>query len=234
MSDSVPPRSLLTTAHEIWDQRWKQSAGRADWLAPEPEVEQTLALLKARGAREVLDLGCGVGRHSRLLAAAGFDVYAADASPSGLAYGQSQDWGRQIQWVRCAFTFLPFATTSFDFVLAWNVIYHGDRLIAARALAEMARVLRPGGLLQLTMLSKRNALFGKGTAVAEDTFIADTDDEEKRHPHYYCDASGLRSLLEAFEPLDILDREQTKPGSFHWIVTAECRSGGPEGSSPVA
>jgi hypothetical protein len=74
----------------------------------------------------------------------------------------------------------------------------------------------------------------KGTAVAEDTFIADTDDEEKRHPHYYCDASGLRSLLEAFEPLDILDREQTKPGSFHWIVTAECRSGGPEGSSPVA
>ncbi|HSD97252.1 MAG TPA: class I SAM-dependent methyltransferase, partial [Sulfuricaulis sp.] len=110
-----------------------------------------------------------------------------------------------------------------DFALAWNVIYHGDRVIVARALAELARVLRPGGLLQITMLSKRNALFGQGTAVAADTFVADTDDEEKRHPHYYCDAVGLLALLDAFEPLYLLDREQTKPGSYHWVVLAERR-----------
>jgi len=228
MSNDAPPRSLLTTAHVTWDQRWSKESGRSDWLAPEPEVEDALGLLKARGAQRVLDLGCGVGRHSRLFAAAGFEVHAADASSTGLTFGQSQDRGDEIQWVRCAFTSLPFVAESFDFVLAWNVIYHGDRRIAAQALEEIGRVLRPNGLFQLTMLSKRNALFGKGTAVAEDTFIADTDDEEKRHPHFYCDAFGLLSLLASFEPLYLLDREQTKPGSFHWVAMAEPRRREPE------
>jgi SAM-dependent methyltransferase len=223
LSDEAPERSSLATAHVTWEQRWAQAAGRAGWLAPEPEVEQAVALLKARGARQVLDLGCGVGRHTHLLAAAGFEVHAADASASGLAYARSQDPGRQIRWVRCDFTSLPFALGSFDFALSWNVIYHGDRTIATRALAELARVLRPGGLLQITMLSKRNALFGKGAVVAEDTFVADTDDEEKRHPHYYCDASGLLALFDGFEPLYLLDREQTKPGSYHWVALAERR-----------
>jgi len=223
MSDETRERGSLATAHAAWDQRWTNAAGRADWLAPEPEVVQALDLLKARGARRALDLGCGVGRHARVLADAGLEVHAADASASGLEYARAQDAGSTIRWARSVFTVLPFASAAFDFALAWNVIYHGDRIIVAGALAELARVLRPGGLLQITMLSKRNALFGLGTAVAADTFVADTDDEEKRHPHYYCDALGLVALLEAFEPLYLLDREQTKPGSYHWVVLAERR-----------
>ncbi|MGE5240267.1 MAG: class I SAM-dependent methyltransferase [Bacteroidota bacterium] len=224
MSDETRERGSLSTAHSTWDQRWTNAAGRADWLAPAPEVVQAVDLLKTRGARRALDLGCGVGRHARLLADAGLEVHAADASVSGLAYARAQDPGGAIRFVRSDFTALPFAPAVFDFALSWNVIYHGDRTIVARALAELARVLRPGGLLQITMLSKRNALFGQGAAVAADTYVADTDDEEKRHPHYYCDAVGLVALLEAFEPLYLLDREQTKPGSYHWAVLAERRS----------
>ena len=223
MSNDADERGSLATAYATWDQRWTLAAGRADWLTPEPEVTQVVDLLKARGARRALDLGCGVGRHARLLAAAGLEVHAADASASGLAYARTQDQGGAICWARSDFTTLPFAPAVFDFALAWNVIYHGDRTIVARALAELGRVLRPGGLLQITMLSKRNALFGTGTAVAQDTYIADTDDEEKRHPHYYCDAADLVTLLEAFEPLYLVDREQNKAGSYHWVVLAERR-----------
>ena len=140
-----------------------------------------------------------------------------------MVYARTQDQGGTICWARSDFAILPFATEAFDFALAWNVIYHGDGTIVVQALAELARVLRPGGLLQITMLSKRNALFGKGTEVAADTYIADTDDEEKRHPHYYCDAAGLVGMLEAFEPLYLVDREQSKAGSYHWVVLAERR-----------
>jgi len=223
MSDEVSKCASFSTAHATWDKRWTNAAGRADWLVPEPEVVQAVEFLKMRGAKRALDLGCGVGRHVRLLAAAGLEVHAADASASGLAYARAQELNGEVCWARSDFTALPFAPAVFDFALAWNVIYHGDQVIVARALAELGRVLRPGGLLQITMLSKRNALFGRGTAVAADTFVADTDDEEKRHPHYYCDAVRLLALLDAFEPLYLLDREQTKPGSYHWVVLAERR-----------
>lgn len=223
MSKRAPDADPLSSAHRTWEERWTTESGRAGWLAPEPEVMQAVALLKRRGARRVLDLGCGVGRHTRLLAHAGFETHAADASLSGLAYARAQESSEGAGWVRADFTGLPYGIGAFDFVLTWNVIYHGDRAIAAQALAEITRVLRPGGLVQFTMLSKRNPLYGQGTAVAEDTYVADTDDEEKRHPHYYCDAAGLLSLLGAFDPLYLLDREQAKPGSWHWVVLAERR-----------
>src|SRR5271169_75636 len=50
---------------------------------------------------------------------------------------------------------LPFADESFDYVLSWNVIFHGTMGDVGHRLAEIWRVLKPGGLYQGTMLSKR-------------------------------------------------------------------------------
>ena len=223
MSDTPPGFTPLATAHLTWEERWASDAGRAGWLAPEPEVIRAVELLQRRAARRALDLGCGVGRHTRLLVHAGLETHGADASTSGLTFARAQPLGERTHWTRAGFEALPFGTATFDYVLAWNVIYHGDRAVVAGALTEIRRVLRPSGLLQFTMLSKRNPLYGQGRQVATDTYVADTDDEEKRHPHYYCDAAGLIGLLDGFEPLYLLDRERAKPGSWHWIVVAERR-----------
>src|SRR5712691_5726551 len=107
------------TAVEAWDKRWATDEGRADWLEPHPAVVSLLPELKARGARRVLDLGCGVGRHALLL---------ADAS--------------------------------FDFVLSWNVIYHGTLGDVGHRLGGIWRVLKPGALFQGTMLTTRNSGYG--------------------------------------------------------------------------
>ena len=77
--------AVARTAVDAWDKRWATSEGRADWLEPHPAVVAILPELHARGARRVLDLGCGVGRHALLLAEHGFDVEAIDGSPAGLA-----------------------------------------------------------------------------------------------------------------------------------------------------
>jgi SAM-dependent methyltransferase len=77
--------AMSRTAVEAWDKRWATSEGRADWLEPHPAVMAILPELHTRGARRVLDLGCGVGRHALLLADYGFDVEAIDGSPAGLA-----------------------------------------------------------------------------------------------------------------------------------------------------
>jgi tellurite methyltransferase len=70
------------------------------------------------------------------------------------------------------------------------------------------------------MLSKRNANFGRGREVADDTFVIDGVDD-KAHPHFYCDAAGLMSIFSGFELLSLSDRQHEKPGSWHWHMIAE-------------
>ena len=116
---------------------------------------------------------------------------------------------------------LPFADESFHYVLSWNVIFHGTMGDVGRRLAEIWRILKPGGLYQGTMLSKRDAQFGHGQPVAPDTFIRGSD--AKAHPHYYCDLAGLAALFAGFELLSLTQEEQRRPGSWHWHILAERR-----------
>lgn len=117
-------------------------------------------------------------------------------------------------------TELPYADGSFDYVLAFNVIYHGEPGVVRRSIDEIRRVLVPGGLYQGTMLSKRNAKFGVGEEVAPDTFLKG-DTNETAHPHFYCSAGELCALFDGFELLRLEDRLHNKPGSWHWHMLAE-------------
>jgi len=209
-------------AVEAWDARWASEEGRADWLDPHPAVVALLPELKARGAARVLDLGCGVGRHGLLLAEHGFSVDGFDGSAAGLSFlaAEARARGLPLRLAQGSADRLPYPEASFDFVLSWNVIYHGSLGDTGRRLAEIWRVLRPGGLYQGTMLSKRNGNYGLGRAVAPDTFV---DARERAHPHFYCDAAGLVALFAGFEILSLQQREHRKPQSWHWHVLAERR-----------
>lgn len=216
--------SVPRTAVAAWDKRWASEEGRADWLDPEPEIRALVPILRARGARAALDLGCGVGRHALFLAAEGFAVEAIDGSPVGIAEAgkAAAARGLTLGLREGSADALPFADAAFDYVLSWNVIYHGNQGDTARRLAEIWRVLKPGGLYQGTMLPTRNSNYGIGHRVAPDTFVNDAS-EERAHPHFYCDAGGLVALFAGFELLSLAQREHKQPGSWHWHIVAERR-----------
>jgi hypothetical protein len=90
-----------------------------------------------------------------------------------------------------------------------------------RRLAEIWRILKPAGLYQGTMLSKRDAQFGRGRPVAPDTFIHGSDSKAHPHPHYYCDLASLAALFVGFEILSLTQEEQRRPGFWHWHIVAE-------------
>jgi tellurite methyltransferase len=212
------------TAHLDWDEKWKTEEGRKDWLVPEEYVVQALGELRERGARKALDLGCGVGRHAFLLAEEGFETYAYDGSPAGIAFlsAHAGERGLGISTVVGPMTDLPYESSSMDFVLAWNVIYHGDTSVVLRTVSEVLRVLAPGGLFLATMLSKRNGEIGEGRLVALNTYVGG-EKSDKAHPHFYCDSRELLGLLGGFEILSLRDRQHNRPGSFHWEFLAEKR-----------
>jgi SAM-dependent methyltransferase len=207
---------------DSWEKRWGTEAGRADWIDAHPAVAGILPELKARGTRRVLDLGCGVGRHALLLAAEGFEVEAFDGSETGLAVlrDSAAARGLTLGLKHGNADRLPYDDGAFDYVLSWNVIYHGTLGDAGARIAEIWRVLKPGGLYQGTMLPTRNSNYGRGRRVAPDTFVVDGA-EERNHPHFYCDAPVLVSLFSGFELLSLTQTQQHKPGSWHWNIVAE-------------
>jgi SAM-dependent methyltransferase len=215
----------LDTAHEYWDRWWAEAKQRSRWSEPEPAVLSFAASLRARGAKQVLDVGTGIGRHALAYAHLGFEVFATDASTKGLEeLARSAGAERVGVDVRLApFTELPFETASMDHVLAWNVIYHGDGEVVARALGECRRVLRPNGTVQITMLSKRHRAFGVGREIRPDTFVDPQSHGDKDHPHFYLDAAGLATMLDraGFQALALADIDQDPPGGFHWEALAE-------------
>lgn len=212
------------SAHVYWDAEWQKSDPTSLWTRPEAEVMDHAATLPA-GAR-VLDLGAGIGRHALALARLGHRVTAFDASETSvtsIAQAALQA-GLAVDCRLGSMTALPFADGSFDHVLSWNVIYHGDEAVVRQTVAEVARVLRPGGSFMATMLSARRLPVEQakapGRELSPGTWVFEGEGD-KIHPHYFCTATRLTALLAGFELCSLADREHDTPGSWHWHLLAE-------------
>jgi len=110
---------------------------------PDEAFLDMLGRLERYGARKVLDAPCGRGRFTHLLKSRGFDVHAADILPELFTVDG-------VECKKCDLNrSLPYADGTFDAVASCSGIH---RVFAVgRAMSEYARVLKPGGLLLLTL-----------------------------------------------------------------------------------
>jgi SAM-dependent methyltransferase len=143
-----------TSSAETWDAFFSEFYLRAYAGAARDDDadEQALAAARLAGVPEggaVLDVPCGFGRHSVPLGRAGYRVVGADRSQALLEEARRRAAGaRWPKLVRGDYRELPFADGSFDAALNLftSLGYLGDAE-DERALAEIGRVLRPGGRL---------------------------------------------------------------------------------------
>ena len=110
-----------------------------------------LAILPDVAGLSGLDLGCGEGHNTRLLARAGASMIGLDIAHSFLKHARQANSvdPRGIQYTQGSGLALPFPQTYFDFVTAFMSLM--DMPETARVLAEIYRVLRPGGFLQFSI-----------------------------------------------------------------------------------
>jgi SAM-dependent methyltransferase len=95
----------------------------------------------------ILDVGTSTGANLRLLRDLGYTrVTGLDVSPDAIRFCEAKGLGPVQQGDVCA---IPFPDGHFDLVLATDVIEHVDD--EAKALAEIRRVLAPGGRVLLTV-----------------------------------------------------------------------------------
>jgi SAM-dependent methyltransferase len=101
---------------------------------------------RVRGRRRVLDIGVGDGLFERLAVRAGHEVSCLDPSPDSVARVRD-DLGLGARAHVGRAESMPFPDASFDAVVASEVLEHLADAELAGAVAEIARVLAPGGLL---------------------------------------------------------------------------------------
>jgi ubiquinone/menaquinone biosynthesis C-methylase UbiE len=109
------------------------------------------AMLPAVEGLAGLDIGCGEGHNTRLLAQRGARVSAIDISEVFIRHAQDSEKETPlgIDYQVASAVDLPFADGTFDFAAAFMSLM--DVPETDRALAESFRVLKPGGFLQFSM-----------------------------------------------------------------------------------
>lgn len=122
---------------------------RLYWELSERRVQGVVAALVAREQpRAVLDVGCGPGHLLARLAnaARGATLAGLDLSPFMLERAERRLRGR-VQLVHGAASALPWGDRTFDVATETHLFGHMPGAPAREAAAEVARVLRPGGML---------------------------------------------------------------------------------------
>ncbi len=188
-SNSKQVENLLARpdVHRRWESGYRTEENERFY---ERAFDEILRILSPAPGATILDAGCGPCAHSVRLARRGFHVRAVDFSESALAMAaervREQGLGGQIELRRESLLGLSFPDESFDYVLCWGVLMHIPEV--GRAVAELARVLRPGGRLVVSEANMRSL-----------------------------EAVGLRGLKRVLKREKAEVRE-TPEGVEHWVV----------------
>lgn len=128
---------------------WDHWAGQYDpfMRGSEPLYDQVAQRMKQRLNRDMyaLELACGTGMISQRVVGSVRSLEATDFSPEMIAQAKKHNASSRLHYSVADATRLPYEADSFDAVVIANALHVMPK--PKKALAEIRRVLKPGGLL---------------------------------------------------------------------------------------
>lgn len=147
---TVRPAPVNNEIYDHYGDRWYTASDdpiallRAESKAKCPWILEAIRAEGKTTEDSILDVGCGAGFLSNALAKEGFPVTGVDLSSESLRVAARHDETGKARYLEADATKLPFADGQFSIVTAMDFLEHVEN--PAAVIAEIARVLRPGGL----------------------------------------------------------------------------------------
>jgi SAM-dependent methyltransferase len=215
-----------------WDPVWERIFATRPWgRYPQEEVVRFVAgrfySASDRAQVRMLEIGCGPGSGtSWFIAREGFSLFGIDASPTAIRKSRLRfdAEGLRGAFVQGDIMSLPFSEASFDAVLDVVCLACNSEAETRRIVAEVHRVLKPGGLhFSLTPMA---GSWGDGAGTRLDpTTLAEVAEGPfaALGKTRFATRASLESLYAAFSSLNIeYVRRSLEGGSkelSHWVVT---------------
>jgi len=123
------------------------------------DVQAVVKFFEKRNVKRVLDLGCGTGRHLIYLAKQGFDVYGIDISKHGIEIANK--WSKEENLkahlkIGDIYRKLPYENNFFDAIVSTKTVHHGKIENIRKLIKEMERILKPHGLIFITVTKRKS------------------------------------------------------------------------------
>mgnify|MGYP000250597888 CR=1 FL=1 len=212
----------------IQSKAWNWEISKEDiWEEPCEDLYYYIYRWKNKKFKSILDLGCGMGRNTLLLAENDFSVSGIDLSEYGVNKTIDRISSKNLKAnVICGdINSLPYENNAFDALLAYHVISHTDSSGIYRILDEMKRVVKNRGELYFTLCSKQSPSFSNPeySKIDENTIIK-KDGPEENIPHFYTTEDQLPSLLCDMKILKLRHTKDIYNNSYSWHYFILCEN----------
>jgi SAM-dependent methyltransferase len=158
----------------------------------------------------MVDVGFGRGGNLMLFARSGYETHGLEVSQESVnaARQLAAAENKALTLGLIEGTSLPYADSFFDIIVSWNAVYYFETRTRVReAIADFHRVLRPGGVLLMSLIHPNSFMIRRLTDAQDDgAYLIDrADPHDNRHgSRIFFDptSSGWRALLSPFAAIE--------------------------------
>lgn len=216
---------MTNEAAGFWDSLHAQERFRP--VYPNENVVRFLAARATeRSGARALDIGVGGGRHTLLLSRLGYDVDGVDISAEGLRHAEDviTRSGGRARLQTASMHALPFPDATFEIAVSFGVFYYGTAAEGRAAVAELHRVLTPGGEAFLVIRSTDDYRCAKGHSLGDHTYrLTITDTNEAGTVQHFLSEDDVRDVYSGFAELSFELAETTFAArarrNSDWLIT---------------
>ena len=202
--DSCARRNDENNMNEYWDKRYK-AEGKIWGETPSRTAGHALELFRQNNVKKILVPGSGYGRNTRLFAASGFKVTGVEVSLEACKIALAFDTATRV--FNISALEMSSLKDKFDGLYCFNVLHlfrAEDRKLFIR---QCAARMKQNGLMFFTVFSEKEASYGKGGEVENNTF----ESKPGRPVHYFSD----EDLKGHFKNMDIIETGITEDPEDH-------------------